>query len=771
MKPVEHWQIVLRPHGASVACELLPEDTLGFRNEPDGVVWESAGDHAGFRFGAPVTDAGLPAGWYELTGCIECLDGVVTLPSLHPIYAQIDVDPEEIELPDIPASGRLRTLVLFKCPVSALRFCPGVWGARFRMHDFNLRRVSRVAALWMMLRGTGAPAKPREIKHHVWAFFASLRSSGLRAATGAAFSGYLKRQRPPGMTDYDVWIRKYDTLTPNRLATLQRRVEVYAGAGTSISVLLPVSGGDVQALRRRIDSVHQQLWGGWELCVVGDASCDTAVMRVLEAFAADDPRIRISLVLETDAVAAFNRAVDMATTTHVIVLGADVELRRHALLEMAVLRRRHPDVAFAYADEDRVGAGGCRRRPYFKPEWNPDLLRSQDYIGPFAMISADLVRAVGGLREGFGDSSLHDLFLRCTERLQGARIRHAPQILYHRHQGERSSAVSDESPGGAVSDGARAVAEHLARHGVHAEVEACPGRTFHVRWPLPPQLPKISLVIPTRDRVDLLRTCVESILARTTWSNFEIVVVDNHSTERNALDYLNELRGRDHIRVLRDDAPFNYAAINNRAVAQCDGELVCLVNNDIEVISPGWLEEMAAHALRPEVGAVGAMLYYPDDTIQHAGVIVGLHGVADHIHAGRPRGWRGHGGRACVAQELSAVTAACLLVRRSTYLEVGGLDERLAVAFNDVDFCLRVRERGFHNIWTPHAELYHHESASRGSDAAPERKVRYAGEIAYMRSRWAAMLSADPAYNPNLSLRASGSGLASPPRIPVDASQ
>jgi GT2 family glycosyltransferase len=219
--------------------------------------------------------------------------------------------------------------------------------------------------------------------------------------------------------------------------------------------------------------------------------------------------------------------------------------------------------------------------------------------------------------------------------------------------------------------------------------------------------------------------------------------------------------------VLRDDAPLNYAAINNRAVAQCESELVCLVNNDVEVISPDWLEEMAGHALRPEVGAVGAMLLYPDGTIQHAGVIIGMHGVADHIYAGRPRGWSGHGGRARVAQELSAVTAACLMVRRLTYLEVGGLDERLAVAFNDVDFCLRLRERGFHNIWTPHAQLYHHESASRGRDDAPERKARYAGEIAYMRSRWTAMLREDPAYNPNLSLRTSGSELAFPPRIPA----
>ena len=771
MRPVEHWQIVSQLHGATTSCELSPEETLRFLDDPDGMVWETVGDHAGFGFGEPVTDAGLPEGWYELTGRIECLEGVVTLPSLHPSYPRIGGDVEEIPLPDIPPSGRLRTLVLFKCPVSALRFCPSVWAARFRLHDFRLRRVSRVAALWMMLRGTGAHAKPRETRQRVSTFVAGLRSAGLRTATTEAFSGYLKRQRPPGMTDYDVWVRKYDTFTANRLTALQRRVETLEDVGTTISVLLPVSGSDLQAIRRCVDGVRQQLWGGWELCVVFDASCDVASKRLLQAGADGDTRIRIAPSPEMDAVAAFNRCLDMATASHVVVLGTDVELRRHALLEMAALRQRHPDVLFAYADEDWVEADGRRCHPYFKPEWNPDLLRSQSYIGPFAMISAELARAVGGLKEGYGDSSLHELFLRCTENLQRPRIRHVPHILYHRHQGKSEARVADGCAGSEGAEGARAVAEHLARRGIDAKVDSLPGRTFHVHWPLPPQPPKISLIIPTRDRVDLLRTCVESILAKTRWPNLQIVVVDNHSTERNTLDYLDELRNREHILVLRDDAPFNYAAINNRAVGQCDGELVCLVNNDIEVISPGWLEEMASHALRPEIGAVGAMLYYPDDTIQHAGVIVGLHGVADHVHAGRPRGWPGHGGRALVVQELSAVTAACLLVRRSTYLAVQGLDERLAVAFNDVDFCLRLREHGFHNIWTPHAELYHHESASRGTDDAPERKARYAGEIAYMRRRWAAMLRADPAYNPNLSLRASDSGLASPPRTEGRARQ
>ncbi len=742
--------------------ELQPDDTVQARMESDGVVWEIDGDHAGFRFGPPAVQSEWPAGWYALRGRLECVAGTVTLPSLQPVYGDdVGESAEEIPLSEPSASGTLHALVLFRHPVSDLRFCPGVLAARFRMRDFSLRRISRATALWMMLRGAGQPFAPGALLRRSANFLANLWRTDRRIATTAAFSDYLEHQRPPGLTDYDVWIRKYDTLTPNRLANLQRR----AGACThsTLSILLPVRDGPVSALRRRIDGVCDQLWGGWELCIVTNASCSPGIVELLESYAVRDARIRVAAATGSRAV-AFDHALAMATASHAVVLGADAELRPHALLELAELCQRHPDLAFAYADEDRIDDAGRRSAPYFKPDWNPDLLRSQNYIGHFALVRVALLRDIGGLRDGYGESTLHDLFLRCTERLPRRQIRHVSDVLYHRRATTCSSGLKLPARD-VAADGVRAVREHLARCGVQATVEAeQPGPTFHVHWPLPPVLPKVSIIIPTRDRMELLRTCVESIRRKTTWSNYEIVIVDNQSSRRETLDYLGSLRGREHIRLLSDDAPFNYSAINNRAVAQCDGELVCLLNNDIEVISPGWLEEMAGHALRPEVGAVGAMLYYPDDTIQHAGVVVGLHGAADHVHAGRPRGWCGPAGRARVAQELSAVTGACLLVRRAAYIDVEGMDERLAVAFNDIDFCLRLRERGLHNIWTPHAELYHHESASRGRDDTPERQTRSATEVAYMRRRWPALLQADPAWNRNLSLRGFGSGLAFPPR-------
>jgi GT2 family glycosyltransferase len=300
-----------------------------------------------------------------------------------------------------------------------------------------------------------------------------------------------------------------------------------------------------------------------------------------------------------------------------------------------------------------------------------------------------------------------------------------------------------------------------------ARVEGLAHGHYRVRWSLPTPAPRVSIIVPTRDRADLLRQCVESVLSKTCYPDFELLVVDNGSTEPEALEYLASLHGRERVRVLRHDAPFNFSEINNWAVARCDSPLLCLLNNDIEVIDGDWLREMASLACREHTGAVGAMLLYPDDSIQHAGVVLGLGGVANHAYCHQPAGIPGHGARALVAQEMSAVTAACLVVRRSVYEQVGGLDERLQVAFNDIDFCLRLRAAGYRNAWTPFARLYHHESATRGAEDTEEKIARFHGEVALMRERWADVLDHDPAYNPNLSLdiRDTASELAFPPRV------
>ena len=752
------WLIARTVHGGAEGTRLLPDAQMRLAGEG---VWEALGDHA--CFGLDLAGP-LAAGWYELDGYVEGLESTVMMPCLYPRYAAVEPSKVQIELPDPDASGRVQALVLLASDVDAMDFSPGIGPLRFRLRDFTFRRISRPRALMRMLEAASAPgaaAWPR--LHRGLSFAIEAVTRGTSMATGNLFSEYRLRFRPDGVTDYDLWTRRFDTIGGSALAALQESCPT--GASPLVSILLPVYQTPEVWLRRCIDSVLGQVWSNWELCIADDASPDERVTAILQEYAQRDARIRVvRREVNGHISAASNTALEMARGDYVALLDHDDELRPHALLEMVTALREHPGIQLAYSDEDKLDAEGRRFDPNFKPDWNPDLLRSQNYLCHFTMIRTSLVREVGGFRTGFEGSQDHDLFLRCTERLQPAQIHHVPKILYHWRAIEGSTALTRESKDYASSAGARAVGEHLQRIGSGASVEELSHGHFRVHWPVPDPAPKVSLIIPTRDRFELLHTCVESILASTDYANFELVVVDNQSRQPEALAYLDELGSRDRVKVLRYDAPFNYSVINNWAARQCDGELIGLVNNDIEVISPGWLREMAAQALRADVGAVGAMLYYPDDTIQHAGVVLGVHGVAAHIYAGMPRGYHGHGARAWVAQNLSAVTGACLLVRRSVFEEAGGLDERLQVAFNDIDFCLRVAERGYLNVWTPFAELYHHESASRGSEDTDEKKARFAGEVQFMKDRWSEVLCNDPAYNPNLSLRSLNFDLAFPPR-------
>lgn len=759
------WHVATRVHDAGVAVPLLPDGKLSFHDSGSDGFWETTGEHPRFRL--DLTSV-LEAGWYALDGCLEAVHGAIVLPCLHPEFAGEVVPGAEIALPDPDERGRIQALVLLPRDVAVLNFCPGICPPQFRMRDFSLRRVHRATALRRMLVDA-PPTDSRGFKvaaSRACSFVGEVLSDGMQGATDRLYEEYRVRTRPQVVSDYALWTLKYDTFGESSLAAMRDRAHVLLEYGPMISVLLPTYDTPEQWLRRCLDSVLAQVWPRWELCVADDASADPQVMAVLEEYARVDARVRVVRRENNGHIsAASNTALDMARGDFVALLDHDDELRPHALLEMAEAVVRNSDIQLAYSDEDKLNAQGERFDPYFKPDWNADLLRSQNYVCHLCLIRTSLVRDVGGFRLGFEGSQDHDLILRCTERLAPAQIHHVPKILYHWRAIEGSTALARGAKDYASAAGARAVAEHLHRIGANAEVQELDHGHFRVRWPVPEPTPKVSLVIPTRDRFELLHTCVESLLSSIDYANFELVVVDNQSSDSQALAYLDTLTRREHVRVLHYDAPFNYSAINNWAVGQCDGELVALVNNDIEVISPDWLSEMASHALREGVGAVGAMLYYPNDTIQHAGVIAGVYGVAGHIYGGMPRGYHGHGARAWVAQELSAVTGACLVVRRRVFEEVGGLDERLQVAFNDIDFCLRLRENGYRNVWTPFAELYHHESASRGTEDTEEKKQRFAREVQFMKDRWTDVLLNDPAYNPNLSLHSLNFEMAFPPRV------
>ncbi len=533
-----------------------------------------------------------------------------------------------------------------------------------------------------------------------------------------------------------------------------------------ISIVVPVYQTPERWLRRCLDSVLAQVYPHWELCLADDASPAPHVRRVLEEYSRRDPRVRVVFRERNGHISeASNSALELASGEFIALLDHDDELRPHALLEMAKAINRNPDWQLIYSDEDKIDQRGRRFAPYFKPDWNHELLLAQNCICHLAVYAAGLVSQVGGFRVGLEGSQDWDLALRCVERLSPRQIGHVPRILYHWRAIAGSTAMGVDQKGYASHAGLRAVSEHLHRIGAEADIEINPHGHLTVRRRMPGRAPRVSLVIPTRDKVELLRMSVGSILAKTEYPDFEIVVVDNQSTDPETLDYFRELEADPRVRVLEYDAPFNCSAINNHAVAHATGEVIGLVNNDIEVISHDWLQTLVAQAVRPEIGAVGAMLYYPDDTIQHAGVVLGIGGIAGHVYTGLPAGSPGQCGRALLAQEMSAVTAACLVIRKDVFKAVGGLDEQLSVAFNDIDFCLRVRASGYRNIWTPYARLYHHESASRGYEDTPEKVRRFDREVAFMRDRWGDTLLRDPSYNPNLTLDGACFGPAFPPRV------
>jgi len=525
----------------------------------------------------------------------------------------------------------------------------------------------------------------------------------------------------------------------------------------NISVLLPVYNTPERHLRTAIESVCRQSYDNWELCIADDASTAKHVRSVLEEYADNNPRIKLLFRDENGNIsAASNSALTLAQGEYITLLDHDDELAPHALAYVAEAIIKQPSSRFLYSDEDKIDEDGNRSSPYFKCGWNPDLLRSQNYIAHLMVIDTELVRSLGGFRTAYDGSQDHDLALRCTARLQPSEIVHIPRILYHWRQLPSSTALAPDAKSYTTQAGLRALSDFFAGLGQPA-VTVSRGQlpnTYHVRYPLPDPAPMVSLIVPTRDQLALLNTCVRSILSKTLYPHFELIIVDNQSEERETREWLARIESEDdRVRVLSYDDEFNFSAINNFAVELAAGEIIGLVNNDIEVISPDWLNEMVGHACRPEIGCVGAKLYYDDDRIQHAGVILGVGGVAGHAHKYFPRFAHGYFSRAKLTQNLSAVTGACLIVRKSVYQEVGGLDITLKVAFNDVDFCVRVRNAGYRNLWTPHAELYHHESKSRGQEDTPEKRERFRSEVELMRERWGEMLDTDPYYSPHLTLK------------------
>ncbi len=586
------------------------------------------------------------------------------------------------------------------------------------------------------------------------------------AKISAEIPGHVRR-------DYATWEKRFDTPTLEEQVILRAELEALSPEHRPlISVLMPVYNPPEQWLVKAIESVRAQFYPHWELCIADDASPATHVRRVLEDFAQRDARIKVTFREENGHISASsNSALDLASGEFVALLDHDDELAPRALADVVLAAARQPGLEFIYSDEDKIDELGRRYDPYFKPDWNPDLLLGQNYTCHLSVFRTARVRAVGGFRTGYEGSQDWDLTLRVITGLAAAQVHHIPRVLYHWRAIPGSTAlVIDEKSDYPFIAAKKALTDHLARLSLAAELVPVKGHHWRILHALPSPAPKVSIIIPTKNAVDLLRLCVGSILAKTTYPDFEIIVVNNRSDDPATLAYFGELRGLG-VRVLDYDAPFNFSALNNFAVSAANGPVLAFLNNDLEVIAGNWLDEMVSQALRPEIGAVGAMLYYPDDTVQHAGVVLGLtgpagrDGVAGHAFKDAPRGSEGQRNRLRLAQNYSAVTAACLVIRAKTFAAVGGFNEPdLPVAFNDIDFCLRVQQAGYRNLWTPFAELYHHESASRGAEDTPEKLERFLREAAYMRRVWGRQLDHDPAYNPNLTLKQEDFSLAFPPR-------
>ena len=534
-----------------------------------------------------------------------------------------------------------------------------------------------------------------------------------------------------------------------------------------VSVVMPVYNPPLHFLKEAVDSVRNQLYPNWELCIADDASSDPEIHNFLRSVEAQDKRIKVVLRPQNGhIVAASNSALALATGEFVALLDHDDVIPTDALYWMAEAINRNPAASVFYSDEDKIGVDGKRCDPYFKSDWNLELFLSQNMISHLGVYRRALLEEVGGFRLGYEGSQDYDLALRCVLKLLPNQIVHIPRVLYHWRVLPGSTALSPGEKSYAQKAGHRALSDYLVASNLGGRVESLPTGFYRVHPALPDTLPLVSLIIPTRNALELVQQCIESILAKTTYQNYEILLIDNGSDDPAALAYFSELNQYERIRVIRDDSEFNYAALNNRAVAQAKGELIGLINNDIEVIAPDWLGEMVGLVLRPGVGAVGARLWYPNDTLQHGGVIIGLGGVAGHAHWGIQRDDPGYFGRAVLTQVLSGVTAACLLVRKSVFEQVAGLDEvNLKVAFNDVDFCLKLNEAGYRNIWTPYAEMYHHESATRGTEDSPVKQARFSSEEQYMHRRWGHLFSSDPYYNVNLTLTQPSFAPAWPPRL------
>lgn len=521
-----------------------------------------------------------------------------------------------------------------------------------------------------------------------------------------------------------------------------------------ISIILPVYNTDRRWLGKCIESVRAQYYTNWELCIADDNSTLYQVKQVLEEYKKYDSRIKVVYRKNNGHISASsNSALEIAVGEYVAFLDHDDLLAPFALFQMVKEINNHDNVDVVYSDEDKINRFEKRSKPFFKPDWSPDTLMSQNYICHFLMIKRSLVDEVGGFRIGYEGAQDHDLVLRCTEKTE--HIYHVPEVLYHWRMIKSSTADNPKAKIYAFDAGRSAIESALARRNIKGSVVG--GKTlgtYRVSYDIIGN-PKVSILIPTKDHARDLKICIESILNKTKYNNFEIIIIDNGSKNKETFALLDNYKRllKDRFVVLDLDVPFNYSYLNNEAVKKSTGDFVLLLNNDIQILTNNWLEKMLGYAQQDHIGAVGAKLYYKDGSVQHAGVVVGIGGVAGHSHKYYSGKSTGYFDRLTIDSNYAGVTGACLLVEKSKFLAVKGLDaENLSIAFNDVDFCLKLVSSGYHNICLSQVECIHYESKSRGKEDTKEKQERFEKEVIFMKNKWGKYIIGDPYYNKNLTI-------------------
>ncbi len=697
----------------------------------------------------------ITPGWYLLEASFSADEAIPT--QLVVDYGEGFAWLERLSprLPD--HRGRLRSVVTIKREPRHLGLLAGPGERIPTLQSSTLHSIGRIHAGLEMMRAIHASAPHPDAKWDTTlAALASFTRTFIRKGRRAAADELVERYEASSRraaNDYGSWLASHDRLRSEEGDAIA--VES-PGAVPHFSLLMVVEGNAPHETMHSVNSVLAQTWSGWQLCIYHDPAGPSALPAELVAVAAADPRI---VLLARDAGSTADRwltALSAAKGRYCARLGTGDRIAPHALQVMAGAIQRQPAAAFLYCDHDTIDDVGARSDPCFKPDWSPDLACQRDVLLQLAVIDRLVLLAMG--RDAGGDD--YEVALRACGAVGAERIVHVPQVLYHRLQQLPDADAEADADARAVL----ALTAHFARLGQRAHAQRVAAGMYRIVHPMPEDEPSVEVLLPTRDQRKLLARCVDGVLEQTDYANLRVRIIDNDSRDPDVVRLLEKLAK--HPRVVVQHAPgaFNFSRIINRAARQAEAEVLCLLNDDVVPTDAGWLREMVSHALRPEIGAVGAFLRFPDGSVQHAGVVTGIGGVAAHVHYRMPLEASGSCPQLATVRNYSALTAACMVVTRDKFEQVQGFDETLPVCYNDVDFCLRLRMEGYFNTWTPFASLLHHESASRGPDDTPLKRARHQREFARMLARWGDRLNRDPAYNPNLSLHGEPFDLAHAPR-------